>query len=347
MMLSGCYNLLLGNILIGVWEGLLVSWAFKVPRKRTIYLMIAGNYASMIVGMILIMAMGGYSALGWDSDVYAVRRQVALGAAASLGATLVVEWPFFILALKSCSRRLGKSVLANVLAQVASYAVLIPVAVAMGQFGVLTDVRIDPNVVSEAGEDATIFYTLPREDAVYRIRLNGTKREKIAALDRSKGWGNLCLMQEAATGKWNVCVDLDREVEVLLRDVALPMVPDVVQDANRPFSHMIVPRAVDKPIDYRPIAQRHWQVEMDWLNLIARDTKTGQEIRVGLDTQFATWLLNYPTVLPGDRVVFVANRQILLLDLNTRRLGAIAKGWEPIVIPNLRRTHDPQAPRGN
>ena len=86
---------------------------------------------------------------------------------------------------------------------------------------------------------------------------------------------------------------------------------------------------------------------MDWLNLIARDTKTGQEIRVGLDTQFATWLLNYPTVLPGDRVVFVANRQILLLDLNTRRLGAIAKGWEPIVIPNLRRTHDPQAPRGN
>lgn len=47
---AGMLHLTIGNALIGVVEGLLIAWLFKLPKKRCLLLLIPANYFSTWVG---------------------------------------------------------------------------------------------------------------------------------------------------------------------------------------------------------------------------------------------------------------------------------------------------------
>jgi hypothetical protein len=53
-----------------------------------------------------------------------------------------------------------------------------------------------------------------------------------------------------------------------------------------------------------------------------------------LHTPFISWFMKNVTILPEDQVVFQMGEQIVLLDLNSRKIGFISKGIGPVVVYN-------------
>src|SRR5438094_158845 len=50
---AGTLHLLLGNLLIGILEGRLLAWLYRLKAPRAIEIMIAANYVSMIAGILI------------------------------------------------------------------------------------------------------------------------------------------------------------------------------------------------------------------------------------------------------------------------------------------------------
>jgi len=344
MMLAGMFHLLIGNALLGVLEGLLIAMVFKTRWRRAVLIMILANYVSTIFGKLTArLAVGTLHAAGSDTtslyDFWGVLQEaLAILFALSFAATLVLEWPFCFWALKNSARRLTKSIGATFLAQTASYAVLIPLGIWWSSYDVFTAVRLDPSVVSEAGEHATVFYVSPDDGDLHEIRLNGTGGRRVVPLALTGRSPRLHLRQVGQGSPWQLCLGQGAEQKVLIPDVRLAKVPhslytfqdtsagaEVTEIRNR-WSHT-------PPIDYRAEADRDWNVTLQWwMGLWADNQQTGEAFRVCLDTALRTWGVSYGTVLPGDQVIFEMADRILLLDLNTRRLGMITRGSYPLVV---------------
>lgn len=78
-----------------------------------------------------------------------------------------------------------------------------------------------------------------------------------------------------------------------------------------------------------------WQVSTGLFasdGLRATRRKTGYEIHLGLETPFVMWRSLCPSLLPGDLVVYQLDRNIVLLDLRSRRIGVITAGNQPVVV---------------
>jgi len=122
------FQLILGNLFIGAIEWYFVKRFFY--RNIGILLPIIANYFSMILGIAFIAPYVALN-LAHTTDFYGWRgsynlRGLALGMAAAFVASIVLEWPFYHLAIRrrySVSYR--KSLWVTFLAQVVSYMVLL------------------------------------------------------------------------------------------------------------------------------------------------------------------------------------------------------------------------------
>src|SRR5262245_6894665 len=118
---AGAAHLLVGNVFVGLLEGWLLSWLFRVPPSRTCPWMVAANYFSMIVGKMSVdwvtqrMYQATIGNLGW---------YLALTALGFFAATVLLEWPFVFCSLSKRKRRVSSSLLGSLAAQTVSYALL-------------------------------------------------------------------------------------------------------------------------------------------------------------------------------------------------------------------------------
>ena len=351
MMLAGMFHLLIGNALLGVLEGSLIALVFKTRWRRAVLIMVLANYVSAIPGKLMArLAVGMLHAVGSDAtslyDFWGVLQEaLAILFALSFAATLVLEWPFCFWVLKNSARRLTKSIGACLLAQTASYAVLVPLGIWWSSYDVFTAVRLDPSVVSEASEYVTVFYISPDDGDLYAIRLNGTRGRRVVPLGLTDRYPRLHLRQVGQGSPWQLCLGQDAEQKLVIPDVRLAKVPHSLytfQDtsAGAEVTEIRNHWSYTPPIDYRAEEDRDWNVTLQWwMGLWVDNQRTGEAFRVCLDTALLTWRVSYGTVLPGDQVVFEMNGRILLLDLNTRRLGMITRGSYPLVV-----LHEPPSP---
>src|SRR5262249_19254295 len=54
---ANAFHLFLGNAFIGLFEGWLLARVFRLPKRRCIWTMIAANYLSAWVGMMLMSSL--------------------------------------------------------------------------------------------------------------------------------------------------------------------------------------------------------------------------------------------------------------------------------------------------
>ncbi|MBN1346760.1 MAG: hypothetical protein JXQ73_28980 [Phycisphaerae bacterium] len=344
MMLGRAMHLYFGNAVFGIVEGVLIAWLFKVRAGRAVLAMIIGNYVSMFAGQL---ALGGaragfYETLLDGASIYEISdlhvRYFHGLFVLSLLLTFVIEWPFCLWALKRVAgRRFVKSLGADLLAQGVTYSVLVGMAAWGGSYQLVTEVRLDPSVVSEAGGDAKIYYLSPEGD-LHRIRLDGQGDRMIAPLGLANNWVDLVLTQEVHGGPWALCLRERSEPRVLVPDLGMSVAPDCLDRRTETIGGREVAMIWNRgpythALDYRPPDRRDWEVKIWWwFGVLASNKKTGEQLKVALDTPLVTWRAEYGTVLPDNRVVFEMGDHLLLLDLNSRRLGAIAKGRRPIVV---------------
>lgn len=335
MMQLAAFHLWGGNLVIGVLEGLLLGYWLRLRKGRSIKIMIAANYTSMIGGLITV-ALISLMFHGRLLKGLTVNNQWALVAFVAVGwlilyvMTVLIEWPFCHRLLRSASRR--RSLGVSALVQMASYALLIPLYWMSGDIGVITHVQADPRLSFAQTPSPTVYY-ISENGSLDCISTNGQDRRQLRSLGvKNYAW----LVVRRAKGStrsdlWIMNYPKEDDKTLVLAQFA---------DKASPSEDFLV-RGDDEyhndysPTDLRAKNDRRWKVEHTdfWsgLPLQVHDTSTGRTLSVGFGTPFGNWHVSHATIVPGNQVVFEIEDQIVLLDPARRRIGLIARGHSPVV----------------
>ncbi|MCY2963452.1 MAG: hypothetical protein NT069_07340, partial [Planctomycetota bacterium] len=97
LMWGAAFHLLIGNALIGLFEGYLLSRFFRASQLSAMVGMVIANYVSAFVGAYLIDALGPQLR---TLDLNTVRTAFAGLMGAAWLVTIVIEWPFVAFILR-------------------------------------------------------------------------------------------------------------------------------------------------------------------------------------------------------------------------------------------------------
>jgi hypothetical protein len=98
LMWASMLHLVFGNAIIGLVEGLLLSWMFKCSKWKTILILITANYVSAWAGGFFIAE---YLPSLADITIQNIQFWFLAFVSIAFIATLLIEFPFFWLALGS------------------------------------------------------------------------------------------------------------------------------------------------------------------------------------------------------------------------------------------------------
>lgn len=328
-------HLVYGNAIIGLVQGLLIAELFKTSKLRAVAGMMVANYTWTFAGEFLFqrwvrarltdasgqaapLLLTVHNVIGYHITVIAL---LAVFAA-------FVAWPFCYLILRRQPRSLLRSVKSCLLAQFVSYAMLCACYVPLSSMSVVTQTSLaDPASFAQA-RDAWIYYISATDGTVWRIHPDGSERTQVADERIESRHASLFF----ATSADNSTSDLlahspvwqDMPERLVRSSLAVdPAVPDESNDqgGDAVFTMSRSPTQLDQ--SPRPT----WQINADlgW-PFFAENLQTGQRLRLAMATPLLLWFSSTPVVLPGDQVVYQLDDQIVLLDLNQRKLGLITLG---------------------
>ncbi len=93
--------------------------------------------------------------------------------------TIALEWPFCYWIFKGQEDRKSRSIKASIIAQTASYAILIPLYLSCSGITLVTKTTIDKSLSFLQTKNAWVYYLSEKGDALYKIRANGTEKQRI------------------------------------------------------------------------------------------------------------------------------------------------------------------------
>jgi hypothetical protein len=334
-------HLLFGNALIGIGEGALIAALFRAGRPRYILICVAANYFSAWSGAFsLDSTWVRGTVMPWilgETPLYNVPRLLVLFTAASFVMSVILEWPFIGLALGQRPRRWRQAMLASLVAQTASYAVLVPLYIASSDVSLYKAVQIDRSLAFARGVPAWVYYIGPEGGDVWRVRLGGSERSKVRDIPRVGLQAKLLARRSAASAPWDLWVRWDTHSKenpleaVVLTAFAAGQVSEFAGENEDDDEHL----GGNVDADLRSTGARDWTVEGSaWSDGIWAKGGPGpaSNVRLGsLETPWLMWQVNKPVVLPGDLVVFSllahgSPDQIVVVGLRERRIGLLARG---------------------
>jgi hypothetical protein len=281
-------QLLVGNLLIGIGEGWLLSRLFGIRRGTAMAWMVAANYVSLWLGWFLLPPLTGAvrGLFSPSTFFYAVPSYLLLMIAVTFVLTVVCEWPVCYALLFGRERAFRKSWAASLVAQSASYGFLVAYYLNASAFSLYTQVEVTPELLASLPDTAAVHFESAKDGEPWRVRLNGQGLERVGENER----------------------------------------------ISRPAR---VPGKSRQVVDRRP-PDASWDVRMGFFSfegIQAVHRPTGRSFRAALDTPFLAWPPSEANLLPGDLVVCqLGPDQIVVLDLNARRLALLAAGHSPIVV---------------
>jgi hypothetical protein len=326
-MTATLFQLLVGNVVIGVLEAAVIARLLDVRWRSVVLRVIAANYFSTFAGGVVLTILAeaaGPLVLGPEPVFGVVRYLVVMFVAA-----LVLSWLFEWLIVRRAFRGRG-SFLATGVAQLASYVVLM-----FPLYFLLTDYSLAGMrraAVAEVSSDAgALVYFLSRDArTLHRVRLDGSAPERVGDVGEHDPHQSDLWMYPSEHGADLWLTDgrpqtPSKDDRVLLKYIA----------SDYPAWNGDDFKAVDLRTgggEWEAFAMLGGYAPRE--GLTARNRRSGERVRVAVDTPFVSWNARAATILSGDRVVFQLGGQILLADLAGRRLAFVAHGHSPLVIPS-------------
>lgn len=332
------------NAVIGILEGALLKRCFH-GRRRAVWWMIAANYLSAWIGLI---------ALGWlvepHMDAFLGSRpieRINLAAtcvlAVSFVITLLVEGGMVYLATEPAKRSCGRTVLATLCVNAASYIVVcawflwssyslplnarISAMADLGHLprGTLYWVAADGQVMArslDVDEPAQTAGQVMQNDFVKPYQLRVERAEDSARVQVNAQYSSIRYANRVTPA------NLEPPDPLVLADAGPAIAfPGDYWDQ----SHMLRKSV----LDVRPPDRRQSRVSFDWYrHFLITDTPDGRHSHLCVGFATVEWRMQEPTILPDDKIVFEWAGQIVLFDPRTRRLAFVALGTCPAFVPS-------------
>lgn len=192
---QGINHLLFGNLFLGIVEAivLLIFWRKMVRgRFRVFGLMIGANYFSWFVGAFVVIWAGGLldSALQPRPMIERAGIVTFVGTVLALIVTIILEYPFISRVMHKESPR-RRRIAVCLIVQLITFPMVVAYYSNFGKrFSMYLAFEHDHSLsfVEEAGSirRAWVHYIDYRDNSLYRVRLDGSEREKLATLGDNK-----------------------------------------------------------------------------------------------------------------------------------------------------------------
>jgi len=334
LMWAGMLHLVIGNALIGIIEGLLISKIFKAKKRRAIRIMILANYVSMAAGSFIVGFTGHF--LSNFLTIYWIHLFLIASFVAVFLLTVLLEWPFcyWILRVDAVARK--QSFRSSLYAQILSYALLIPFYFLASGTSLLLNVKIQRDL-SFAGTNPWVYFINENGRSVDRIQLSGRAKEKVADVSANSEYARL-FPKKAESGKWDLWLKDRKEGE---KNEQIKIFDGFSKEMAQPTrgDGQVIEGQMDSwfnfgVVDYRETDKRQWKVRAGFWAIegfLAENEKEGKSFYIALETPFVQWYIRNVTILPGDQVVFQMGDQIVLLDIESHKMGLVTKGRGPLV----------------
>ena len=183
LMWRGYFFLMVGNLLIGTFEGFLLAVVFGLPLYGTIKWLIAGNYFSAAIGMILLERVVPHVSSDLNNVMVVLRVMVV----ATFFLTILLEFPFVLMAFRKQPVRIAKAAAGFFVVQTISYVLL------FGWFehGSRTSFVTDAELVEAASmglpANVTVYFAPSGGEALQKMSLGDLRQQKAA--DKTVGVG--------------------------------------------------------------------------------------------------------------------------------------------------------------
>jgi hypothetical protein len=338
LMWAGFAHLTVGNAIIGVFEGLLLAWLFKLGPLNTVPIMILANYFSMGVGLLALptfIVRFGQRLMG-PAPLYAAPRVIILLAFLTYGASILLEWPFCFWIMSRGKQRARRSLYASCLAQTASYVLLIPFYLGASGVTLYTGLRLDPSLSFVSNKGATIYFISTKNGDVYQVHPDWSGYRKVCAPHIRSADARLFFRRSSTPRSWDLWVAQEPSAGSRTR-LLCGIVGQAAASGRRSAQGAEEGTWFNfgPADDLRSGARSDWEVATGFWpveGLRAWNKRTKEKLNAALETPFVSWPSRNATVLPGDQIVYQLDDQIVALDIRTRRIGLLALGRGPVVI---------------
>lgn len=334
LMWVSAFHLVVGNLFLGILEGLLLVWWFRAGALSAILCMIAANYFSAwLGGYLLLLGL----AKAPDINLSNYWSWFWLFWIAAFAITCALEFPFVLAALWKRSRGFGRIALACLLVHAVSYLLLTGLYRSASNVTLLTEFHLVPIQEMNTEGPYHLFFITADGKHVVESNLSGSfprpvfsipaadQPSRLSARPNERGRYDLYLLYHSSGP--------EPSYEMIQPDFACQAPLNFrlslygewdPKDAFWP--DLFVP-ALEEPSLWE-FHLGFWAVE----GILATNRVTGATRSWGVETPMVQWLVTNAVQLDRDRLVFQLGRdQICLLEPETRRIALIARGFGPLV----------------
>jgi len=321
LMWTGLVHLFIGNAVIGIVEGILLSKFFHTPRSKSINLLVVANYASAWGGMLLILDR--LSPIP-NITIENIHIWLWLFVTFAFILTLFIEYPFFWFLLRKQQKAVQNALKATIIIHGISYLLLLGLYGLNSQTSMLTQLDVISVKQLQPSEEYVLYFMTSDGQQVIRSNLDGTSQESIKDVMATDRNGRLCVGKNEA-GKFELLVNSKAILSDFASVAPTPEPPEWYNCAPNPFG--AVPKLTENTNwEYRTVV---WAAG----GIMGSNEKENLKIQFSLETPFAFWRVQNATHLAGDFVVFqLGDDQLCILQPQEKRIALIARGKEPVVV---------------
>ena len=328
-------HLCFGNLIIGIAEGWLIARVWQRRFKRTAPIMVLANYASMAIGLFLV---GGPVLLLYrrleshPGMLYSLPALLFLLLLLTLAVSVIMEWPFCRWALRSDWRTAIK---ASLLAQAASYAVLVPLYLLASPISLVW--WLDRDAVPRFRQETAgaVLYLQPETRTVWRMDLHTGAREQVADAEAPPSQPDLFLRPSPDAPGWDLWCH-----ERWIYGASEILIPHCVPAGATAsiwlnYQGESTPPGPWQAAWLEPGDKKGWDIYAGfWAaeGLHAYNEHGGESAYIAFETPYLELHASYATVLPGEKIIYQLGTAILGVDLRRREAGILTRGVSPIVV---------------
>ena len=340
LMWIGFVHFSVGNLVIGLGEGLLLALLFRVSLWKCLAALIPANYASFIVGYLIVDTIEHNISVTLETAHTAFWSSMCL----LYLVTLLVEFPFVAYPLWNARRRWLKAIAAGLVLQTLSYALLVWTyldgPIRRDFFGPST---IVPLTAMNAPDDVVVYYIDGADGDVYRQPLGSGKRTWFFDLNAQSADARLAIVTDRPDGpEWRVGAVLAEGPAGTTITVKSPEPRDIaalewttLPGQERPNDDFEFHYTFwnSGPVPRLGAAQRSaWEFTKDYRgNLFGQ--RHNESHGWAVETPFFKWHVRNATHLPNDTILFqLGADMVVLFDPNTEKTARVANGYGPVAL---------------
>ena len=337
LMWASGLHLLFGNAAIGIFEGMLLSHVFKLRASLAIGLMILANYFSAWLGWVWLLPSIAHH---FRSDLYNTWGLIWGMVVVAYVFTLALEWPFVAGCFAGRAWWFRQSCVASLLVQTVSYVSLFGWYGLASGASLYTRMSVVPLDQIALPDGVVVYYIAADDGDVYARTLSSGHTEKVFSLGSKNVNDGLSFSSPVGatyelfalreSPDFTDCEEVP--IGVSVPEMALPQddgghvsFPGRLNFPNQRDAPRLG-TARDSPWSFYA---GHWPID----GLRGENSRTRNEFAFARETPFAQWHVRRPIILATDKVVFqLGNRQICILDPETRKIALLAFGRAPLAV---------------